>query len=397
MGIYQDMFGLNKVINASGTMTRLGGSLMPPEVIEAMDQAAKDWVRLDELLEKSGQIIADIAGAPACFITSGCAAAMTLAVAACITGKDQEKMRKLPFTEEMRNELIWQRGHYPAWQSQFQAPGAKIVLVGGQSVLLDIPEPASEQALIALRSLGCTSEDVEEAITDKTCALAYTQAHGSVNKGLLSLKEYCEIAHKHGLPVIVDASSELPPASNLGWFYKQGADITCFSGGKAIYGPNDTGFLLGREELVEAAALQASPHFGIGRGFKVSKEQIVGLVVAVQRYAKLDFDARLKEEMGRANYLLNAFKDVPHIKTRIVFPDETDLPVPRVWVSLDEKALELSATDVIMKLMEGDPAIYLRGHYRALGIILIDVQVMRPGEEKIVAERLKEVLSVENK
>ena len=393
MSIYQRMFGFKRIINASGTMTLLGGSLMPPEVIQAMSEAAEDWVKLDELLEKAGQIIADIAGVPACLITSGCAAAITLATAACITGRDREKMTKLPDTEEMKNEIIWQNGHYPAYASQFKAAGGKLVVVGREPILLKVPEVTRVRTLPAFRILGCTRETVETAITERTCALAYTQAHFSVHEGLVSLKEYCEIAHEHELPVIVDAASELPPVSNLGWFYEQGADLTCFSGGKAMYGPNDTGFLLGDKNLIEAATMQANPRSGIGRGFKVSKEQIVGLVVAVQRYANLDEKARLKEEMDRAEYIVNSFKDYPHVNAQIIYPDNTGLPVPRVWLTLNEKTLGITVDEVSTALREGEPSIYTREHYSRTGMLLIDVQVMRHGEEKIVVEKLKEVLS----
>jgi seryl-tRNA(Sec) selenium transferase len=393
MSIYQRMFGFKRIINASGTMTLLGGSLMPPEVIQAMSEAAEDWVKLDELLEKAGQIIADIAGVPACLITSGSAAAITLATAACITGKNREKMIKLPDTDGMKNEIIWQNGHYPAYASQFKAAGGKLVVVGREPILIKVPEVTRLRTLPAFRILGCTRETVETAITERTCALAYTQAHFSVHEGLVSLKEYCEIAHEHELPVIVDAASELPPVSNLGWFYEQGADLTCFSGGKAMYGPNDTGFLLGDKNLIEAATMQANPRSGIGRGFKVSKEQIVGLVVAVQRYANLDEKARLKEEMDRAEYIVNSFKDYPHVNAQIIYPDNTGLPVPRVWLTLNEKTLGITVDEVSTALREGEPSIYTREHYSRTGMLLIDVQVMRHGEEKIVAEKLKEVLS----
>ncbi len=393
MSIYQRMFGFKRIINASGTMTLLGGSLMPPEVIQAMSEAAEDWVKLDELLEKAGQIIADIADVPACLITSGSAAAITLATAACITGKNREKMIKLPDTDGMKNEIIWQNGHYPAYASQFKAAGGKLVVVGREPILIKVPEVTRVRTLPAFRILGCTRETVETAITERTCALAYTQAHFSVHEGLVSLKEYCEIAYEHELPVIVDAASELPPVSNLGWFYEQGADLTCFSGGKAMYGPNDTGFLLGDKNLIEAATMQANPRSGIGRGFKVSKEQIVGLVVAVQRYANLDEKARLKEEMDRAEYIVNSFKDYPHVNAQIIYPDNTGLPVPRVWLTLNEKTLGITVDEVSTALREGEPSIYTREHYSRTGMLLIDVQVMRHGEEKIVAEKLKEVLS----
>ena len=207
------------------------------------------------------------------------------------------------------------------------------------------------------------------------------------------MHEYCEIAHEHDLPLIVDAASELPPVSNLGWFYNQGVDVTCFSGGKAMYGPNDTGFLLGNKNLIEAATMQANPRSGIGRGFKVSKEQIVGLVVAVQRYANLDEKARLKEEMDRAEYIVNSFKDYPHVNAQKIYPDDTGLPVPRVWLTLDEKTLGITVDEVSTALREGDPNIYTRGHFRNTGMLLIDVQIMRQGEEKIVVEKLKDVLS----
>ena len=393
MSIYKRMFGFKRIINASGTMTLLGGSLMPPEVIQAMSEAAEDWVKLDELLEKAGQIIADIAGVPACLITSGSAAAITLATAACITGKNREKMIKLPDTDGMKNEIIWQNGHYPAYASQFKAAGGKLVVVGREPILIKVPEVTRVRTLPVFRTLSCTRETVETAITERTCALAYTQAHFSVHEGLVSLKEYCEIAHEHELPVIVDAASELPPVSNLGWFYEQGADLTCFSGGKAMYGPNDTGFLLGDKNLIEAATMQANPRSGIGRGFKVSKEQIVGLVVAVQRYANLDEKARLKEEMDRAEYIVNSFKDYPHVNAQIIYPDNTGLPVPRVWLTLNEKTLGITVDEVSTALREGEPSIYTREHYSRTGMLLIDVQVMRHGEEKIVAEKLKEVLS----
>ena len=153
MSIYQRMFGFKKIINASGTMTLLGGSLMPPEVIQAMSEAAEDWVKLDELLEKAGQIIADIANVPACLITSGSAAAITLATAACITGNDREKMTKLPDTEGMRNEIIWQNGHFPAYASQFKAAGGKLVVVGRDPILIKVPGSTNINTSPAFKTL----------------------------------------------------------------------------------------------------------------------------------------------------------------------------------------------------------------------------------------------------
>ncbi len=397
LSIYQKMFGFKKIINASGTMTALGGSLMPPEVTEAMNEAAKEWVRVPDLLQTAEERIAKLTGVDACFISSGCAACMTMSTAAILTGKDRAKMSRLPNTEGMKNELIWQKGHYPAYADQFTATGAKLVLVGGDSIVLDTPDLVSGGRIPALRTLGVSAKTVEEAVTEKTFAFAYSIGWMLPQHGLLPLDEFSNIAHKHNVPVIVDAASELPYLTNstfdVGRFNRMGADIVCFSGGKAMCGPNDTGIAIGRKEIVEAAKMQLNPSSGIGRGFKVSKEQVVGLLVAIERCFRLDWNQVMKEEKERAEHIVEALSTVPHVKTEIVFPDETGLPVARVWVKLDEKALGITATSLIEKMREGDPSIFLRGGYTGLGIVLVDVQVLKPGEEEVVAQRLKSVLT----
>ena len=376
------MFGLKRAVNASGTMTALGGSLMAPEVVEAMAEAAQDWVELGCLLERAGEIIAEIAGVEAACVTSGAAAGMTLAAAACIAGDDPEKMKRLPDTEGLANEIVIQRGQVVSFARCFRSAGAKLVEVGGARVTL--PD--------GRRVLGVTPAQIEEAISERTAAVAVILSHGCVQEGLLPLETMASVAHAHGLPLIVDAASELPPTRHLGEFVALGGDLVIFSGGKAIGGPNDTGFILGRKGLVQACTLQANPHIGIGRGFKVSKEQIVGLVVALQRYVAQDFEALLGREMARAEYIVQEFEDYPHLKPHLIFPDETGLPVPRVRLVLDEEALGVSAAQVMRALRESDPAIYLRPGYEAAGILTVDVQVLRDGEEHIVVERLKEEL-----
>ena len=370
---------------------------MPPEVVEAMDEAAKEWVRLPDLLDAVGNRIAELAGVESCLISSGCAACMTMSTAACLTGKDRLKIARLPNTEGMKNELIWQKGHYPTYSDQFTAAGARLVLVGGDSVVLDTPDFLVGSRIPALRTLGVSAKTVEEAVTDKTFAFAYSLGWMLPQHGLLPLDEFCDLAHKHNIPVIVDAASELPYLTNgrfdLGRFNRMGADIVCYSGGKAMRGPNDTGIAIGKREIVEAAKMQMNPSSGIGRGFKVSKEQMVGLLIAIERCFKLDWNQIMKEEGERAKYIVDALKNVPHVKTEIVFPDETGLPVARVWVRLDEKALGITATSLIEKMREGDPSIFLRGGYTGLGIVIVDVQVLRPGEEEVVSQKLKSVLA----
>jgi L-seryl-tRNA(Ser) seleniumtransferase/D-glucosaminate-6-phosphate ammonia-lyase len=238
-----------------------------------------------------------------------------------------------------------------------------------------------------------TPAQVEEAINHETAALAVILSHGCVQDGILSLGTMAAIARAHGLPLIVDAASELPPVRHLREFVDLGGDLVIFSGGKAIGGPNDTGIILGRTDLVRACAMQTNPHVHIGRGLKVSKEQVVGLVVALQRYVAQDFDALLSEEMARAKYIIREFTDMPATEPRLIFPDESGLPVPRVRLALDEDALGFKATQVMRALQEADPAIYLRPGYESVGMLTVDVQVLRDGEEHVVVERLKEEIA----
>ena len=219
--IYQRLFGLKRVINASGTMTALGGSLMPPAAVAAMSEAAQDWVELESLLERAGEIIAQLAGVEAACVTSGSAAGMTLAAAACIAGHDPERIRRLPDTEGLPNQIVIQRGQLASFARCFRSAGAKVVDVGGGTVVL--PD--------GRRILGVTPAQVEEAINEETVALAVILSHGCVQEGILSLGTMASIAHAHDLPLIVDAASELPPVRHLREFVDLGGDLVIFSGG----------------------------------------------------------------------------------------------------------------------------------------------------------------------
>jgi D-glucosaminate-6-phosphate ammonia-lyase len=378
--IYQRLFGLKPVINASGTMTALGGSIMPAEAVEAMAEAAQDWVELDRLLDQAGAIISQIAGVEAACVTAGSAAGLTLAAAACIAGRDLEIITRLPDTEGVPSEIVMQRGQVVSFSRCFRSAGASVVEVGGDPVTL--PD--------GRRILGVTPTQVEEAISDETAALAIILSHGCVQEGLLPPESMAAIAHAHGVPLIIDAASELPPTRHLHEFVHLGADLVVFSGGKAIGGPNDTGFILGREDLIQSCALQSNPHVHLGRGMKVSKEQIVGLVVALQRYVGQNFDALLAREMVRAEYVIQELSPCPCVEASLVFPGESGVPVPRVRLTLDEQALGKTAADIMSALEEGNPAIYLRPGYESIGVLTVDVQVLRDGEERIVVDRLKE-------
>jgi len=373
LGIYEEL-GLRKLINAGGFFTAVGGSLMSKEVLEAMNQAAQNFVEMKELHAKAGEIIADIVGAEAAVVTSGAAAGIVLATAACIAGKDQWKMLQLPNTENTeKNEVIVQMAHLIPYAQMVKVAGAKIVKIGN---------------ILRTEPWG-----LEGAINKKTAAIAHFTSPLCRLRAELSLENVLEIAKSHDVPVILDAASELPPLSNLRKWLDMGVDLVISSGGKAIEGPNDTGIIYGRKDLIESCVLQNAPNdVGIGRAFKVSKEQIVGLIVAVQNYANRDHQHDLDVWNLRVNSILEAFQEVPHVKTTRVFPDETGLPVPRVKLVLDEPALGKTAVEIIQTLRNGDPGIVTRPFYQKLGIIMLDVMSLKDGEECIVIEKLKDLI-----
>ena len=289
MGIYDDL-GLRTVINASGTLTRLGGSRMAPEVLAAMAEAAASFVPIDALQARAGEIIAEVTGAESGYVVTGAAAGLSLGVAACVAGFNVAAMDRLPDTTGLRNEVVVQRGHRNAYDHAIRAVGVRMVEVG----YLGYPGAG-----------GTYPWQIADAISDRTAAIACPILD---TPGTVPLREVCAIAHEHGLPVIVDAAAELPPRSNLRRFIAEGADLVVFSGGKAIGGPQASGMLAGRADLIASVALQHQdmdvrdatwsqrdllangvlrgvPHQGFGRSMKVGREEIVGLLVALQRFA----------------------------------------------------------------------------------------------------------------
>lgn len=373
LGIYQEL-GVKTLINAGGHFTVTGGSLMSKAVINAMNEAAQNFVEMSNLLTRAGEIIAETIGAEAAVVTSGAAAGIALATAACLTGKDRWKMMQLPHTEKFeKNEVLLQRVHYIPYANMFQVPGAKIVDIGG--------------------IMSTEPWELEGAISEKTAAIAHVASALCRKRAELPLEQVVKIAKAHNVPVILDAAAETPPFSNLKKWLDMGADLVISSGGKAIEGPNDTGLVFGRKDLIECCSLQNAPNTGIGRGFKVSKEQIVGLIVALQNYAKRDHQREFELWDAKIQYMLDELKDMPHIIAHYIYPDETGLPVPRVKLVLDEQALGKTAVDIIQILRAGDPGIVLRPFHQHEGIIILDAMLLKDGEEKIVVDRLKAVLT----
>ena len=260
--------GVTPIINASGSVTRLGGSRTRPEVLAQMAGTARVMVNIDELNRKAGAEIARLVGSEAAMVSSGAAGGLLLQAAACIAGNDPvNRMQHLPDTEGMKNEIIMQTMHRFPYDHAYRAAGAKIVEIG--NYLFNHPW------------------ELEGAINERTAAVAYLCAPFT-SKRVMPLSQVCEIAHAHDVPVIVDAASMLPPRANLQRYLRDGADMVIFSGGKGVRGPQGTGILCGRADLIDAALANASPAQFIGRSAKVAKEEIVGLVTALSMFVEED-------------------------------------------------------------------------------------------------------------
>ena len=371
LAVYKRL-GLRPIINAAGTYTHLGGSLMPPEVIAAMNDAAQGYVPIRDLTKATGERIAQLTGNDAALVTTGAAGAIFVGTCACIAGDDPDKAKRLPFTDGMKNEVIVQKLHNTGWTRQCEAAGARMVEVEYK-------------------------DQMERAINGRTAMLYFLIADKHFGRyrdmidapgGKAPLAECVAIAKAARIPLLVDAAAELPPPENLSAYTKQGVDLVAFSGGKGLRGPQNAGLLLGRKDLVEIAATFQSPYSGIGRDLKISKEAMIGMVAAVERYMKVDHAAEWKSWAAQIDYMRSVLDKVPGVETGYV-PKEITNHVPRLWVKWDEKSFNFSREDCFKALQEGDPSIVaLR---TPMGVTIVP-WMMVPGQEKIVAQRLREVL-----
>ncbi|MCC6863137.1 MAG: hypothetical protein IT158_31465 [Bryobacterales bacterium] len=364
--------GLRVIINASGTYTHLGGSLMPPEVLQAMDDAARHYVPMRDLTRAVGERIAQLTGNEAALVTTGAAGAIFVGTCACIAGDDPDKMKRLPFTGGMKNEIVVQKLHNAGWTRQCEAAGGRLVEVEYK-------------------------EQLERAINGRTAMIYFLVADKHFGRfrdqpdapgGRISLEELAAVARPLHVPILVDAAAELPPLESLRHYTRAGADLVAFSGGKGLRGPQNAGLLLGRKDLVNMAALYQSPYSGIGRDLKVAKETMIGMLAAVERYLKVDHAGEWNYWKSQVDYIKSVVDRVPGVESGYV-PREITNHVPRLWVKWDEKAFNFSREECFKALQEGDPSIVaLR---TPLGVTIV-TWMMVPGEEKIVAQRLKEVL-----
>ncbi len=373
MDIYEEL-GVRKIINGSATLTMLGGSVMPPQVLDAMAQASRYFVDIDELQEKAGKKIAEWTHNEAAYISCGAAAGMVLSTAACITGLDAEKRARLPDTDGMKNEVILHRRNRVGYDFAIRQAGGKIVAIGTDE--------------------GAAPADLEAVITERTAAIFVFFKNLSMD-GQIPLEQQIEIARRRGVPLIVDAAAQLPPVENLWNFTRMGADLALFSGGKGLCGPQSSGLIVGRRDLIEACAFNACPRAFIGRPMKVGKEEIAGLTAAVRWYLDLDHTALMQTYEDQVAWIIAAFSGRPHVSARRSFPSEAGQPHPRAEIILDEPGLGITRDEVLRQLYAGSPtAGYPAIHLAPAGAnsIYINPQTLQPGQEKTIVARMLEIL-----
>ncbi len=359
--------GLRPVINVSGTMTSLGASIVVPEAIAAMSSILPHFVEVNDLQRKASAVIARLTGGEAGFVTASCSAGISLAVAGAITGNNLLAIEKLPDVVPEKNEVLVQMGHIVSYGAPVDQA---IRLAGGKAVLVG-------QATSTHRF------HMEQAITEKTAAAVYVVSHHVVDYGLLNLKEFVEIAHAKGVPVIVDAASEY----DLKIFLEQGADVALYSGHKFLGGPT-SGIVAGKKELVRYAFLQ---NMGIGRGMKVGKESIFGVMAALEAWEKRDNAGIRARETSYLNLWKQTLDGRPGV-TALIEPDPTNNPLDRMRVIIDTDDAHITAWDLADALGRGSPPIIVRDHEVEHRYFYLDPCNLHPGQEKIVASRLAEEL-----
>jgi L-seryl-tRNA(Ser) seleniumtransferase len=353
--------GIKPLINGQGTYTALGGSLMPPEVLDAMAEAAGWFVPMNELQETVGTRIAHLLGVPAAMVTAGAASAISVATAACMTCDKIEGLEYLPNCDGLKNEVIIQKAHQCGYEAQILLTGAKLVWVESQ------PE-------------------LEHAISDRTAMMFFLNRHEPL--GQIKRDEWIESGRIHGIPLFNDAAADTPPPGRFSAYFRQGFDLVAFSGGKALRGPQSSGLPLGRSDLIATGRLAISPHSGIGRGMKVGKEEIVGLLAAVERYLELDHDAEWRTWEARASAIVAILGKIPGASVRCDVPEIANR-APHVVLEWSPSFAPLTAGEIASKLLASDPPIAVLAE--AERTMRIAVWTLRDDEHQILASKVVEI------
>jgi L-seryl-tRNA(Ser) seleniumtransferase len=310
-----------------------------------------------------GDELAELLGAPAAMVTCGCASAITMGTVACVAGGDPEKLGRLPDTTGMKNEIVQQKSHRGGYEQQMLLVGTKIIWVE-------------------------TREDLDRAINERTAMMFFYNEMEP--EGKIGRHEWIRVGKERGVPTFNDAASDTPPVERLSQYVREGFDLVAFSGGKALLGPQCSGLLMGRKDLIEAALPGMNPYSSIGRGMKVGKEEMVGLLAAVERYLKVDHDREMKELEARVQDMIGAIAKIRGLTAERHMPPIAN-HVPHVRLTWNEDDIKLQAGEVVRRLIEGNPPIAIS----MLGerLLQISVWMMRPGEHLVVSKRLHEIFT----
>jgi D-glucosaminate-6-phosphate ammonia-lyase len=357
-----EKIGVKPFINCQGTFTILSGSLSLPEVKQAMEEASRHYVHLDELMEKVGQRLAELTGAEFGIVTAGCAAALTHVTAACVAGADPEKMQRLPDVTGLKNEVIMPMASRNEYDHAIRMVGVKIIEVGN-------------------------SQEFREAVNKRTAMI--TLLGDAEDRNGVSLEEMVEVGRQYKIPVLVDAAAERPDVPN--YYLKKGVDVVAYSGGKCLRGPQCSGLALGPKDLLWAAWLNSAPHHAFGRSMKVGKEEIMGLLTAVEMWVRhRDHKAEWQQWESWLQTITGQVTQVPGARTEVERPGRSNV-APTLSITWDAAKVKMTGAELKKSLNEGTPRIWVP--LGSNGGISIMPYMMQPGEDKIVAQRLREVLS----
>ena len=357
--------GIRTFINAAGTYTSMTGSLMPDEVVQAIQAASKEFMILDDVQTQVGQRIAAITHAEAAVVTAGCFSALTLGLAGVLTGTDQAKVEALPHLAGtgMKSEVIMQKGHSIGYSHALTNTGCTIIYIE-------------------------TPEELEKAINPKTALMWFLNIQS--DKGQINHQDWVSIAQKHGIPTMIDIAADVPPVENLWRFNDMGFDLVCVSGGKAMRGPQSAGILMGKKHFIEAARLSMPPRGStIGRGMKVNKEEIIGMYAALDRFVKLDQQKEWNIWEQRTALIENAAKSVEGVSTTVTRP-ELGNHTPTLKITWDPGKIDISSKNFQESLRNGSPSIEVMS--AGPNGISVTTWMLKSGQEKIVASRIKDVL-----
>lgn len=366
----RDLFeelGIETLINGRGTLTFLSGSLMQPEVVKAIESTSHEFANLYEVQDKVGERIAELLNCEAAMVTSGAAGALTLGTAATITGTDEEMIKQLPNLPGPQREVIIQKRHRYGYDHAVRNTGIRMVEVE-------------------------SAEEMEEAINDRTVMTLFFNAAAQFGgfEHSIGHEEFVAISKEHNVPSFIDAAADVPPVENLFKYIDIGFDLVTFSGGKAIRGPQSAGLLYGRKDLIEAAKLNHNPHSdSIGRGLKVNKEEMFGMMVALESYIERDHDQQWEEWVGRTETIAREAEKVPSVNSELKVNDGPANHFPDLQLSWDQSRVGISPGEVVKKLSEGKPRIEVSSNNEGLYITVV---MMKPDQVSVVGRRVREVL-----